>query len=82
MTKSFISLLGIFVTVNHLKGETTVSGVNMIFTFKNQQVMHWHYEAPGMCISLNMKYSTHLQKIVTDRPTKLGTEAPSPELKK
>ena len=48
--------------------------------------MQWHYEAPGMCISLIMKYSTHLQKIVTDRPTdrptKLGTKAPSPELKK
>ena len=43
--------------------------------------MQWQYDAPGMCISL-MKYSTHLQKIVTDRPTKLGTEAPSPELKK
>ena len=50
--------------------------------------MQWHYEAPGMCDSF-VKYSTHLQKIVTDRqtdrqtdrPTKLGTEAPSPELK-
>ena len=50
-----------------------------------------------MCGSL-VEYSTHLQKILTDRqtdgptdrptdrqtdrPTKLGTEAPSPELKK
>ena len=42
--------------------------------------MQWHYEAPGMCVSL-IKYSTYLQKIVTDHPTKLGTEAPSPELK-
>ena len=46
--------------------------------------MQRHYEAPGMCDSL-VEYSTHLQKIVTDRqtdrPTKLGTEAPSPELK-
>ena len=51
--------------------------------------MHWNYEAPGMCDSL-VECFTHLQKIVTDRlidqptdgPTNLGTEAPSPELKK
>ena len=26
---------------------------------KEKQVMHWHYEAPGMCDSL-VEYSTHL----------------------
>ena len=46
----------------------------------DKKVLHGQYEALGMCDS-PFKYST-LYVENCYRPTKIGTEAPSPELKK